>query len=312
MIGRDGPGHFGFTGRQKSVKLERLVYGKTNHGKCVRWGQQRMQKLGIVSNCWTDLIRSGASLTALIKSSVAEGLCHIELRQGSCGEFEDISSSLVLKQLEELSVNHPRVRLNYAMPLAFFGHWSDSVARVETAIQATKAIQPVTPELRIVDLTTSTAVGIAEFQGATQSLAGLADQLFEKNIRLTIEHAKQEWNLFHDVFQTARDRSDSGNLWYCLDPANLSFAGEESLNEQVTREIELENISMVHVKQYRDGMIDTKLGQGTVDWPAIISILQVRGYVGPVLFELRSSPTIQLEIESAVKKWNGWLMQGEQ
>ncbi|MEC7564635.1 MAG: TIM barrel protein [Planctomycetota bacterium] len=265
-----------------------------------------MDKLGIVSNCWTDLLQTGDSLMRLVEKSVATGLCHIELRQGSCGDLEDISDRLVIKKLEWLSDNLPEVRLNYAMPLAFFGDWSESEAWLDAAIPAIQTMQPDSPELRIVDLTTPTSLGKPEFAITSRTLAGLADKLFRNNIRLTVEHATQKWDRFRGLFQKARDQSDSGNLWYCLDPANLSLAGEGFLSEQVAREIEINRISMVHVKQYHSGMIDTKLGQGAVDWPALKLILKTRGYDGPVLFELRSSSTIELEIDSAIKKWNGW------
>ena len=74
-------------------------------------------------------------------------------------------------------------------------------------------------------------------------------------------------------------------------------------------EIPLDELFMFHFKQCRERKPIGDMGDGDVDWPALLTVMARRGYSGPALFELPGGPDAWERLDSGTASVRAWLAQ---
>ena len=252
--------------------------------------------LGLVSNCWRIQLAEGVPLQALIADADARGFRAVELRQGSLGEMETGDPPLPdPQQLTDLPTRFPSVRFNVAVNVPFCDASLTSADPVFNAgrwtAQAVAGESP--PHLRLVDLTT-TDVSPGNIDAVAGCVADLTRAMAEIDGVLSIENSRQPWNQIRGVFDAARQHlgSDADRLRLCFDPCNLLTPDDDVSIPATIAALDPGELSMVHLKQRRDGPIRPAVCDGDVDWQAALAALGEIGYSGPFLFEVDSHPRL--------------------
>lgn len=278
-------------------------------------------RLGLVSNCWKVQLDAGESLSSLIQQAEDAGFRFVELRQGCLGECENPETRLPdTNALASLAVRFPVVTFNLAVELPIFSRSvSAASSNVRTILDAALALADGhaergrdaverLPHLRIVDPVSRTVpparedTGDDDNQGTGFQLEDVITSLRELQSELTggvlsVEHSYQPWNGFRRLFEMAGSgefecagsSSTTSPLRLCYDPCNLWLADDGHSACEITSAIPVDWLSMVHLKQWCDGRISTKLEAGEVDWSEQLRTLEQAGYAGPFLFE--TAPT---------------------
>jgi sugar phosphate isomerase/epimerase len=263
---------------------------------------------GIVTNCFQRQLDGGASLFELIEEAERRGYRAIELRHGSLGEFADASGLPDAAKLTVLPERFPDVRFNVAVPCPFLGDGVDPRGAMfsagKWAADAVAGERP--PHLRLVDLTTRDAV---LEQGDAASIAGRLEHLVaamaEIDGVLSVENGPQRWELFREVFEAARDESgpDAHRLMLCYDPCNLLMNADRRDPAAVTASLSAADVSMLHVKQRKDGVVLPELRAGDLNWAAQVAALREIGYAGPALFEIAPSTAIWEALDASGREF---------
>lgn len=266
-------------------------------------------RLGLVSNCWKKQLEAGESLWDLIDRATVSGFSFVELRQGCLGEFEEKGSRLPRGELlEGLAREFPHVTFDLAVELPLFSEEIDPAScEIRVLLEAARALgdEPRPAHLRIVDLVSrcvpsssledsQTSVDFTQ-QQVMESLLGLQDEL--PSGVLSLEHSFQPWIGFRHLFSSARSTADSGgsktpSLKLCYDPCNLWLSGDDDLLKEPGSLLNVDWLSMVHLKQRVDGNVSTRLEPGHVDWIQQLMVLDEAGYAGPLLFETAPSADV--------------------
>ncbi len=254
---------------------------------------------GIVSNCWQAQIQQGVSLESLVVQARDRGYVAIELRQGCLGDCES-SDDLVpdVERLSELAAACDGLTWDLALGYPCFAPGNAGDDAVFTA--GCQAIGPLaagrTPHLRLVDLQTDhTRVATAE---AADTVLRLLTAVRRVGGLLSIEHAREDWGWFREVFDRARTAAGPDRDWLkiCFDPCNLLLAPGEPDPATVTAGLAPAEISMIHFKQRRDGQPWPAVDEGEVDWAAVVRAINGmgdgQGFPGPYLFEIAPSPEV--------------------
>lgn len=261
--------------------------------------------LGLVSNCWRAQLEIGSSLGALVTEAVRRDLAVIELRQGSLGEFESKPNNVPdAGSLAKLAREFPDVQFNIAIAGPYL---SGSVLRSDALFAAGRAAAMAVanghpPHLRLVDLRTQpeqcseSLVG-----GAACRLVELTESMIEVEGLLSIEHARQPWPWFDSVMIAARQRlgERSSRLRLCFDPCNLLLTERSEDIAGIVESVEPKDVSMIHVKQRKDGQIQPTVSNGDLDWPRLLDVLRRRGHTAPVLFEVAPHEDVWRNLEAA-------------
>jgi len=252
--------------------------------------------VGVVSNCFKSQLDAGEPLAGLIDQATVRGYSVIELRQGCLGDCES-RDNLVPDpdRLQALAMACPGVKWDLALGYPCFDPSTDGDD--EVFLSGCKSIVRLgsddTPHLRLVDLTTDhTAVAPAE---AAVTVVRLLERVRGVGGMLSIEHARESWDWFSDVFTRAREAAGADGRWLkiCFDPCNLLMAPERPDPAVVTAGLDSDAVSMVHIKQRRDGQPWPAVAEGEVDWAGVTAAMgrmgRGAGFAGPLLFEVAPS-----------------------
>ncbi len=251
---------------------------------------------GIVSNCFRSQLDAGESLAGLIGQAAAGGFSVIELRQGCLGDGES-PGELVPDpdRLEALAEACPGVQWDLALGYPCFDPATTGEDAVfssgRTAIGRLATGGP--PHLRLVDLTTDhSCVDPAD---AAATVGRLLERVRDVDGMLSIEHARENWEWFSEMFARARDAAGADGRWLkiCFDPCNLLMAPGHPDPATVTAGLDPETVSMIHIKQRRNGQPWPAVADGEVDWAGVIEAMGAMGdgsgFEGPLLFEVAPS-----------------------
>ncbi|MCX7419226.1 MAG: hypothetical protein NT013_06770 [Planctomycetia bacterium] len=267
---------------------------------------RRRWPLGLVSNCWKTQLDAGVALDWLIDEAEQRGLSVIELRQTCIGDYEDGSSFTPnATRLTDLQKRFPQIQFNIALSLpCFSGRFlSDDLLFIAGKNAAVALAGSHIPHLRLVDLQTPTD------QYTTESVEHAACRLREMTLSLkevggilSIEHAWQPWSWFCAVLSAARKRleNDAELLRLCFDPCNLLLTEPIGDIDHIVASIELSGLSMIHLKQRRNGKIQPDLTVGDLDWPSLIGQFVAREYYGPILFEIAPHTDLWSHLDDAM------------
>jgi sugar phosphate isomerase/epimerase len=254
------------------------------------------RELGIVSNCWKVQLDQGQSLEALIEHAVARGFRNIELRQGCLGTFESAvavvgSTNAARDSLARLSRQFPDATFNLAVSVPYAGgELRENDPRLLVALDAATTLAAENPpHLRLVDTDTrSPHLNDDSITQTADVVAAMTMKLVDAGGRLSIEHAYQSWSVYASIMQQARQRlgTHAPNLQCCFDPCNLLLTETPQSVPTIVDVVTPKDVSMIHLKQRRDGQIQPDVSDGDLDWHQLLRSLDVRGHCGPWLFEV--------------------------
>ena len=265
---------------------------------------------GVVTNCFKWYLDQGDRLVAICQRCEQMGLKYIELRQFSLDcDPRELTESELQRHFSIIRESCEDIEFDYAIDIPVLSGCLDSAtADIKDAVVIAQTIAGNDPpHVRIVDTTTTAQKAIAHIDESVQSLVSLATELERQGVRLSVEHAKQNWSTFWEVFTGASDACGGGVLGLCFDPANFSLAEETHLLADVESTLPVELISMFHVKQSDGPRITTSLGVGDIQWREQFQYLVERGYERALMFEMTTSPNIWEELESALTQWRGYM-----
>lgn len=264
--------------------------------------------LGLVSNCWKVQLDSGTPLDSLISESVRRGLSVIELRQGSLGEYE-VGPTCVPHpdRLSELARRFPDVQFNVALSLPCLSGVlsSDNSLFLAGRSAAISLANGQPPHLRLVDLLTRPEQCLeSSAKAAVSGLVELTEAMIEVEGTLSIEHSRQPWLWFDSVMHAAHRRlgERSSRLRLCFDPCNLLLTERAEDITGIVESIAPNDVSMIHIKQRRNGQVQPDVGDGDLDWPKLLETLRRRGHTGPVLFEIAPQVDVWPNLESGIAR----------
>ena len=272
---------------------------------------QTDRELGIVSNCWKTQLDGGQSLDDLIVMAVDRGFHSVELRQGCLGEYEpDVaaaaSSAPARERLAGLSQRFPAVRFNLAVSLPCFGgDFRADDSRFGGALSAAVALaRGGHPQLRLVDTETrARELDENAIIAAGDVIAAMTRMLVEAGGQLSIEHAYQSWAGFGSAIQSARHKlaESARHLRCCFDPCNLLLTEPPESVGVIVDSIAPEDVSMIHLKQRRDGQIQPDVSVGDLDWPRLLQSLDRHRHRGPWLFEVAPHAEVWEKLRCSVE-----------
>lgn len=75
-------------------------------------------------------------------------------------------------------------------------------------------------------------------------------------------------------------------LRLCFDPCNLLLTESAEDIADIVESVSPDDVSLIHIKQRRNGQVQSDVGDGDLDWPKLLESLRHRGHSGPVLFEI--------------------------
>ena len=260
---------------------------------------------GLVSNCWRKQLAEGVPLEDLLGEADKRGYHVIELRQTCLGEFESGDEPLPLaEKMTLLPEKFPGIRFNVAVCVPFLDPQMNATHPVFTAGKwaADAVAGECPPHLRLVDLMTSGEdFERAGNKAAADQVVELTRSLVEIDGVLSIEHSRQPWKPFRETFSLAREQlgPDADRLKLCYDPCNLLAPGDKVDPSEVTASLDVNELSMVHFKQRRDGKPFPAVADGDIDWPEHIRILNDKHYSGPGLFEIEPHRNIWEYLEGS-------------
>ncbi len=271
----------------------------------------RLRPLGLVSNCWKVQLDSGSGLDSLIAEAVQRELTVIELRQGSLGEYESETTFVPqADRLADLARRFRDVRFNVALSLPCL---KGALSRVDSLFLAGRSAAVAlaneqSPHLRLVDLQTRPEqCSELSVEAAAHGVVELTEAMIEVEGLLSIEHSRQPWPWFDSVMNAARRRlgKRGSRLRLCFDPCNLLLTEQAEEVAGIVESVRPEDVSMIHVKQRKDGQVQPHVGDGDLEWPRLLKTLSQRGHPGPVLFEIAPHVDVWANLENGIARLFG-------
>jgi sugar phosphate isomerase/epimerase len=263
--------------------------------------------LGVVSNSWTELL-PGSSLLEQCCRAKGSGYGYVELRQRGLGECEervkgDDRPWPLPNRLAELMEAVPELRFNLAVEAPFLTTpVSAQDPYLQRCVEAALALSIEAPVLRLVDL--SPAPSALEDEHAIdelgESVEDLARQLWRRGVRLALENSRQPLRALRAVIRRAALRlpEHAPSPLLCWDPHNQisqTFLPEDPV--ETARTLPVEELFEIHFKQGGPGALEREVGDGPLDWRALLAALRARGYRGPALFEIPAGEDIWERLE---------------
>ncbi len=270
---------------------------------------QSQSVFGIVSNCWKVQLDQGYSLIQLIDQALARGFLAIELRQGCLGECEaDFAeahaSETSRRRIVDLSKRFPTIDFDLAIDVPLFGGQLQTDSdHFLAGLEAAKCLaRNNSPHLRLVDTSTRSRDPDSNTIEATiDVLTKMAGRLIQDGGRLSVEHAHQSWDTFQFAMSQARQQlgSDADRLRCCFDPCNLLLTESPERIPAIVDSVAPADVSMIHLKQRRHGLIQPVVSDGDLLWPALIESLTSHGHHGPWLFEIAPDANVWSHLEQS-------------
>ena len=65
-------------------------------------------------------------------------------------------------------------------------------------------------------------------------------------------------------------------LRFCFDPCNLLLTEQAEDIADIVESVSLDDVSMIHVKQRRDGRVQPDVGDGDLNWSRLLESLEAR------------------------------------
>ena len=276
------------------------------------------EKLGIVTNIWSEEVENGARFDELMVEFGANGFKDMEVREGDYlrtsefGElierlesampeytdraYKTICDALWAEQPHE--TKHPALfaelasfvqkasglTLSYAMSHPWLSSPEDSVADAQEIIRAKKLAHllcPARPRLRLVDLNTE---GDIDESAAIANLKRYNALLSDFPMLFAVENARQTATLTLKL-------AIAGGAQLTYDETNTYRADGTPVNspDEFWGAVKIADLTSVHFKQKTEDGVLSEVCDGFVDFRAIAERLKTRHYTGDLLLE--NTPT---------------------
>lgn len=276
------------------------------------------EKLGIVTNIWTEEIENGAHFDALMVEFGANGFMDMEVREGpylrnsefgavlqqleaAMPEYTDAEWKIVCDAVwaeQPYETKHPALfeevatfirkasalTLSYAMSHPWLSTPINSEADTQQIVMAKKLaylLCPARARLRLVDPDTE---GEIDETAAIANLKRYAALLPDYPMIFAVENARQTATLTLKL-------AVAGGAKLTYDETNTYRADGTTLNppDEFWSNVKMENLTSVHFKQKTAEGVLSEVGDGYVDFRAIAQRLRTQNYTGDLLLE--NTPT---------------------
>ena len=277
------------------------------------------EKLGIVTNIWTEEINNGARFDELMVEFGANGFKDMEVREGdylrnsefgeliqqlesvmleySDSEFKAICEAAWRGQVQEtkhsslfeavgsFAEKASGLTLSYAMSHPWLSAPNDTEADTQQIVSAKKLaylLCPTRPRLRLVDLDSE---GDIDESAAIANLKHYSRLLPDYPMIFAVENARQTATL------TLR-LAVAGGAKLTYDETNTYRADGTTVNppDEFWEAVKMTDLTSVHFKQKTEVGVLSEVSDGFVDFRAIAEHLKTRHYTGDLLLE--NTPTV--------------------
>ena len=285
------------------------------------------EKLGIVTNIWTQEIENGARFDELMVEFGANGFKDMEVREGDYlrnSEFGDLIQQLesampaytdtefrticdavwagrsyetkhltLFEETTRFAQKASGLTLSYAMSHPWLSLPNDSETDTQQIVSAKKLaylLCPARPRLRLVDLDSE---GDIDESAAVTNLKRYKALLPDYLMIFAVENARQTATLTLKL-------AVAGGAKLTYDETNTYRADGTTVNppEEFWGAVKMEDLTSVHFKQKTEDGVLPEVGDGFVDFRAIAEHLKTRHYTGDLLLE--NTPTAH-SLQDAVR-----------
>ncbi len=285
------------------------------------------EKLGIVTNIWSEEIEKGARFDELMVAFGANGFKDMEVREGDylrnsefgelIGQLESAMSAYTDAEFKMIcdavwmgkthETKHPslfeavasfaekasELTLSYAMSHPWLSAPKDREADMQQIVSAKKLaylLCPARARLRLVDLETE---GDIDEAAAIANLKHYKALLPDYPMIFAVENARQTATLTLKL-------AIAGNAKLTYDETNTYLADGTTVNppDEFWSAVEMSDLTSVHFKQKTEAGVLSEVGDGFVDFQAIAEHLKTRQYTGDLLLE--NTPTAH-SLQDAVR-----------
>lgn len=258
--------------------------------------------LGTVSNGWMELLRD-STLAEQCRRAKELGFGYVELRQRALGAAEERVAGddrpwPIPAALATLREEASGLEYNLAVEAPF----QTSVIApddpyIQRCLEAAVALGGDSPVLRFVDLSSAPALlDDAAVDRLGASIARLAIRLAGQGVTVALENCKHPVRALRALIERAAVAlpEDVPVPRICWDAHNqISQQLELESPVDLARHVGIEELFELHFKQsHLRELLPDVVGEGDIDWHAILQALHGRGYQGPALFELPPGPDI--------------------
>lgn len=276
------------------------------------------EKLGIVTNIWSEEVENGARFDALMVEFGANGFKDMEVREGdylrnsefgklihqlesAMPEYTDAEYKIICDAVwteHPYETKHPSLfveiasfvqkasglTLSYAMSHPWLSSPQDSEADTQQIVQAKKLaylLCPARPRLRLVDPDTE---GDIDESAAIANVKHYNALLPDFPMIFAVENARQTATLTLKL-------AVAGGAKLTYDETNTYRADGTTVNppDEFWGAVKMEDLTSVHFKQKTEDGVLTEVGDGFVDFGAIAERLKTQHYTGDLLLE--NTPT---------------------
>ena len=276
------------------------------------------EKLGIVTNIWSEEVENGARFDELMVEFGTNGFKDMEVREGDYlrnsefgelvqqlefamseytdSEFKTICDAVWNGQAHE--TKHPalfeavasfaekasELTLSYAMSHPWLSVPNDKEADTQQIVSAKKLaylLCPARPRLRLVDLDTE---GEIDEAAAIANLKHYNALLPDYPMIFAVENARQTATLTLKL-------AVAGGAKLTYDETNTYRADGTTVNppDEFWGAVKMTDLTSVHFKQKTEAGVLSEVGDGFVDFSAIAEHLKTQHYTGDLLLE--NTPT---------------------
>ena len=285
------------------------------------------EKLGIVTNIWSEEIEKGARFDELMVEFGANGFKDMEVREGDylrnsefgefIGQLESAMSAYTDAEFKAIcdtvwsgkahETKHPslfeavasfaekasELTLSYAMSHPWLSAPKDRETDTQQIVSAKKLaylLCPARARLRLVDLETE---GDIDEAAAIANLKHYKALLPDYPMIFAVENARQTATLTLKL-------AIAGNAKLTYDETNTYLADGTTVNppDEFWSAVEMSDLTSVHFKQKTEAGVLSEVGDGFVDFQVIAEHLKTRQYTGDLLLE--NTPTAH-SLQDAVR-----------
>lgn len=276
------------------------------------------EKLGIVTNIWSEEVENGARFDELMVEFGANGFKDMEVREGDylrASEFgalvHELESAMpeytdteykticdavwtepphgtkhptLFAEIASFAQKASGLTLSYAMSHPWLSAPKDSEADTQEILRGKKLaylLCPARPRLRLVDLDTE---GDIDETAAIANLKHYKALLPDFPMIFAVENARQTATLTLKL-------AVAGGAQLTYDETNTYRADGTTVNppDEFWGAVKMEDLTSVHFKQRTEEGVLSEVGDGFVDFGAIADHLKTQHYTGDLLLE--NTPT---------------------
>lgn len=276
------------------------------------------EKLGIVTNIWSEEIDNGARFDELMVEFGANGFKDMEVREGDylrnsefgaliqqlesvmpaytdaefrticdavwSGQACETEHSTLFEAVALFTKKASGLTLSYAMSHPWLSSAKDKALDTQQIVSAKKLaylLCPTRPRLRLVDPETE---GDIDEAAAIANIKHYKALLPERPMIFAVENARQTATLTLKL-------AVAGGAKLTYDETNTYRADGTTINppEEFWSAVEMSDLTSVHFKQKTEAGVLSEVGDGFVDFRAIAEHLKTRHYTGDLLLE--NTPT---------------------